>query len=257
MSDERGPPPPPRDNLYTPSAGSMIVSLQREGGLASRTMVFTKRQVRWFRLFFSRFGFVIAIAFGASWLYFAFQTARVPALSRRLAGMRTDSARLDTLQLRLEELQRRYAQVQGLMSVGEPMAVAPAPPTHWPLPVAGYITRGQISASGAEHTGLDIAVPAGTEVHAAGAGRVAEAGESNEYGLFVRITHSDQYESFYGHLGKILVSRGARIAGKHVIGISGNTGRSTAPHLHFEIRQGGRTVDPLSIIKRGKNGDLH
>lgn len=256
MSDDR-PPAPPRENLYTPSAGSMIVHLQREGGLASRTLVFTKRQVRMLRVVFSRLGIFLVIAFISSWIYFAIQAVRVPALSRRLADMRADSARLDTLELRLDELQRRYAQVQGLMSLGDPAATPATQPTHWPLPLPGYITRGSGGDGSSMHSGLDIAVPVGTEVHAAGAGVVAQVGESSEYGHFVRLTHSDGYESFYGHLGKVLVPNGARVSEKHVIAMSGNTGRSTAPHLHFEIKQAGRSVDPLRIIKkRGENGNL-
>ena len=255
MTDDRT--EKPRDNLYTPSAGSMIVHFQREGGLASRTLVFTKKQVRLFRLIFSRIGLVLVAAFAASWLFFAIQSARVPALTRRLSAMRSDSARLDTLQLRLDELQRRYAQVQGLMSLGDPSAVVATQPTHWPLPVAGYVTRGSGSTSGAQRDGLDIAVPVGTEVHAAGAGVVAEVGESSEFGNFIRLTHSDEFESFYGHLGRVLVVKGARVSERHVIGTSGNTGRSTAPHLHFEIKQAGRSIDPLRVIrKRGENGDL-
>lgn len=245
----------PRDNLYTPSAGSMIVHLQREGGLASRTLVFTRRQVRLLRLLFSRIGIVLGLIFAASWIFFAVQTARVPVLTKKLTAMRSDSARLDTLQLRLDELQRRYAQVQGLMSLGKPLHVASAP-TRWPLPVAGYITRGSGTSASGEHNGLDIAVPVGTEVLAAGAGTVSEVGQSAEYGNYVRLTHSDGYQSFYAHLRKVNVSRNANVAEKDVIALSGNTGRSTAPHLHFEVTRAGRSIDPLSIIRRGQNGDL-
>jgi murein DD-endopeptidase MepM/ murein hydrolase activator NlpD len=254
MSDDRAA-NTPRDNLYTPSAGSMIVHLQREGGLASRTIVFTRSQVRLLRLLFSRVGLLLAIAFAASWIFFAVQTARVPILTRRLSAMRVDSARLDTLQLRLDELQRRYAQVQGLMSLGK-TAPAATVPSHWPLSVPGYITRGSGPSSSGEHNGLDVAVPENTEVLAAGAGTVSEVGESAEYGNFIRLTHSDGYQSFYAHLGKVLVPRNAVVSEKHVIAMSGNTGRSTAPHLHFEITQAGRSVDPLRIIRRGQNGNL-
>ena len=257
MTDERPAPRPPRDNIYTPSAGSMIVHLQREGGLASRTIVFTKRQVRFIRLLMSPYGVALAVTFLGSWLFFAVQAARVPTLTRRLVEMSADAERLDTLQLRLEDLQRRYARVQGIMSAGEPAGALPTRPTHWPLPIAGYITRATEQTDGVDHNGVDIAVPVGTEVNASGAGVVAEVGESSEYGHFVRLTHADQYESFYGHLGKVLVVKGTRVPERHVIATSGNTGRSTAPHLHFEIRLAGRTVDPLRIVtKRGGNGDV-
>lgn len=253
------PPPSPRGygNLYTPHAGSMIVHVQRENGLASRTLVFSSGQVKLLRLVFSRIGAVLALAFALSWVFFAVQSARVPTLTRRLAGLHNEAVRLDTLQQRLDELQRRYAQVQGLMSVGGQTISAPSPPTHWPLPIPGFITRGRTDGADGTHSGIDIAIPIGTEVRSAGAGVVVEVSESSEFGHFIRILHSDDYESLYGHLGKVLVSSGAKIDAERVIALSGNSGRSTAPHLHFEIRQGGAFVDPLQIIKkRSQNGDL-
>lgn len=258
MSEDNPPSSRGYGNLYTPHAGSMIVHVQRENGLASRTLVFSPGQVRLLRLVFSRVGAVLALAFTLSWIFFAIQSARVPALTNRLESLRDEAARLDTLQGRLDELQRRYAQVQGLMSVGGQTSTAPSAPTHWPLPIPGFITRGRTDSADGSHSGLDIAVPVGTEVRASGAGIVAEVGESAEYGHFIRILHSEDFESLYGHLGKTLVAKGAKINAEHVIALSGNSGRSTAPHLHFEIRQSGVFVDPLQIIKkRGQNGDLH
>lgn len=244
-------------NLYTPHAGSMIVHVQREGGLANRTLVFSPGQVKLLRLVFSRTGAVLAFAFVVSWIFFAVQSARVPALTKRLASLHHEALRLDTLQRRLDELQRRYTQVQGLMSVGGPTTGSPSAPTQWPLPVPGFITRGQSDSTNSSHTGLDIAVPIGTEVRVSGNGVVAEVGESAEYGHFVRVLHSEDYESLYGHLGKVVVASGAKINAGHVIALSGNSGRSTAPHLHFEIRRAGVFIDPLKVIKRGQNGDLH
>lgn len=261
MSEDNPPSSSGYGNLYTPHAGSMIVHVQREGGLANRTLVFTPAQVRLLRIVFSKIGAMIAFAFAASWVYFAVQSARVPSLTRRLAGLHDEAIRLDTLQRRLDELQRRYAQVQGLMSVGNPTTEAPSEPTQWPLPVAGFITRGPTDSTtdstAGPHSGLDIAVPVGTQVRSAGAGIVEEVGESAEYGHFIRIMHSGDYESLYGHLAKVLVVKGAKINAGHAIALSGNSGRSTAPHLHFEIRRAGVFIDPLSVIKRNQNGDLH
>ena len=256
MTEDNDPSSRGYGNLYTPHAGSMIVHVQREGGLASRTLVFSRGQVKLLRLIFSRLGAVLAFAFAASWIFFAVQSARVPLLTRQLASLHDEALRLDTLQRRLDELQRRYAQVQGLMSIGGPTTTSPSAPTQWPLPVAGFITRGRTAGSDGEHSGLDIAVPIGTEVRASGAGVIEEVGESNEYGHFIRILHSDDYESLYGHLGKVMVASGAKINAGHVIALSGNSGRSTAPHLHFEIRRAGVFIDPLTLIKRGQNGDL-
>jgi murein DD-endopeptidase MepM/ murein hydrolase activator NlpD len=78
---------------------------------------------------------------------------------------------------------------------------------------------------------------------------VKKSGEDPEYGLFVLLEHPDQYETMYGHLSRILVTLSSTVAPGQVIGLSGNSGRSTAPHLHFEIRQQGSSLDPLAYVK--------
>jgi murein DD-endopeptidase MepM/ murein hydrolase activator NlpD len=124
-------------------------------------------------------------------------------------------------------------------------------PRHWPLDEPGYITRGQLKATSRNeaHPGLDIAVAVGSLVRASGGGIVKQSGEDPEYGLFVLLEHPDQYQTMYGHLSRILVTLDARVAPGQVIGLSGNSGRSTAPHLHFEIRQQGSSLDPLAYVK--------
>jgi murein DD-endopeptidase MepM/ murein hydrolase activator NlpD len=115
------------------------------------------------------------------------------------------------------------------------------------------VTRGQSGADGrdAVHPGLDIAVPVGTLVRASGGGTVNQVGEDPEYGFFVLLDHPDGYQSMYGHLSRIIVPAGASVSQGEVIGLSGNTGQSTAPHLHFEIRQGGTSLDPRTMVKQG------
>jgi murein DD-endopeptidase MepM/ murein hydrolase activator NlpD len=126
------------------------------------------------------------------------------------------------------------------------------PPEQWPLS-GGYVTRGSGGESRYQgpHPGVDVAVPVGTEIRAAGGGLVVEAGENPEYGKFVRVQHSDQYETLYGHTSSLLVRTGDRVTSGQPIAYSGNTGRSTGPHLHFEVRRAGKAVDPLQIIKKG------
>jgi MFS family permease len=80
---------------------------------------------------------------------------------------------------------------------------------------------------------------------------VIAAGSDADYGLFVRLRHPDGYETMYGHASRLLVRDGATVLAGQVIALSGSTGRCTAPHLHFEIRRGGRSVDPLSMVKEG------
>jgi len=108
-----------------------------------------------------------------------------------------------------------------------------------------------VSAEASEeaHSGIDIAVAPGTPVRVAGGGTVAEARADKEYGLFVRVVHPEGYETIYGHLSRLLVEPGEAISAGTVIGLSGNTGRSSAPHLHFEVRKDDQSVDPSSVVK--------
>jgi murein DD-endopeptidase MepM/ murein hydrolase activator NlpD len=98
------------------------------------------------------------------------------------------------------------------------------------------------------HEGLDIEVPEGTFVYASQAGRVALAGKNGGYGIEVIIDHGNGYRTAYGHLSETKVYRGQFIEGGQLIALSGNTGLSTGPHLHFEIRQYGRPLNPLAIL---------
>lgn len=95
------------------------------------------------------------------------------------------------------------------------------------------------------HGGVDFAAPAGTEVVAAREGRVADVGYDPQYGRYVLLQHEEGYESFYGHLGEVPVRLNDRLSSGTIVGYVGNSGRSTGPHLHFEIRQYGKHRDPL------------
>jgi murein DD-endopeptidase MepM/ murein hydrolase activator NlpD len=95
------------------------------------------------------------------------------------------------------------------------------------------------------HAGIDIAAPRGAPVRAAAAGTVIFAGWYGGYGKLVILDHGEGASTLYGHLSAILVAPGARVARDQVIGRVGSTGYATGPHLHFEVRQGGRPIDPL------------
>jgi murein DD-endopeptidase MepM/ murein hydrolase activator NlpD len=94
------------------------------------------------------------------------------------------------------------------------------------------------------HGGMDIAAERGTPVRAPAAGRVHFAGRHAEYGLTVILDHGQEIRTLYGHLGRIAVSEGASVERGAEIGLSGNTGRSTGPHLHYEIAVKGQSVNP-------------
>jgi murein DD-endopeptidase MepM/ murein hydrolase activator NlpD len=95
------------------------------------------------------------------------------------------------------------------------------------------------------HAGIDIAAPHGAAVRAAAAGTVLFAGWYGGYGKLVVVDHGEGTSTLYGHLSAILVTVGTRVTRDQVIGRVGSTGYATGPHLHFEVRQNGRPVDPL------------
>ncbi len=98
------------------------------------------------------------------------------------------------------------------------------------------------------HKGIDWATPTGTAVNASCGGTVAKAGWGSGYGYVVYINHPDGRQTRYGHLSKVLVSAGQTVSQGQKIALSGNTGVSTGPHLHFEILINGSQVDPLKYL---------
>jgi murein DD-endopeptidase MepM/ murein hydrolase activator NlpD len=125
-----------------------------------------------------------------------------------------------------------------------------ATPSFWP--VRGYITRRFSISSGTGdegyHPGIDIAVPRGTPVRAAAAGYVLESGWDDMYGYYVIIEHGYGIKTLYAHNDRLAVMKGERIGRGQTIGYSGNTGKSTAPHVHFEVIQNNNNVDPLNYL---------
>ncbi|MBM3221388.1 MAG: M23 family metallopeptidase [Candidatus Rokubacteria bacterium] len=99
------------------------------------------------------------------------------------------------------------------------------------------------------HAGIDLAAGPGTPVQATQGGVVRFAGTAVGYGESVVIDHGAGIESRYGHLQKVAVSRGQRVERGQLIGLSGNTGRSTAPHLHYEVLVDGRPIDPRRVTR--------
>jgi murein DD-endopeptidase MepM/ murein hydrolase activator NlpD len=98
------------------------------------------------------------------------------------------------------------------------------------------------------HTGIDIGAPYGTQVFAARSGKVESTGYSEVYGNYVLLSHDSGWETLYGHMSKIMVSAGGKVASGDTIGLVGSTGMSTGPHLHFETRRRGVATDPAPLI---------
>ncbi|GFO64702.1 M23 family metallopeptidase [Geomonas paludis] len=116
------------------------------------------------------------------------------------------------------------------------------------LPVQGVITSGYgmrhdpIDGSPKHHNGVDIAVPTGTRVKAIAAGRVVESGARGGYGNLVTIQHADGMVSMYGHNSQLEVRAGDQVEAGQTVALSGSTGRSTGPHVHFELWKNGVNV---------------
>lgn len=99
------------------------------------------------------------------------------------------------------------------------------------------------------HSAIDIVVSLGTKVKSTSDGRVADTGYNSVFGNYVILKHASGYQSLYAHLSSILVKEGASVTQGAVIGLSGNTGQSTGPHLHFSIFKNGQALDPTKYVK--------
>ncbi|PWK88571.1 M23 family metallopeptidase [Fulvimonas soli] len=123
------------------------------------------------------------------------------------------------------------------------------------MPVQGYISSyfggrpDPFSGHSARHTGIDIAADAGMQVHAVAEGMVTYAGVRSGYGNVVEIDHGNGYMTRYAHNSALLVHPGQRVHIGDAIARVGSTGRSTGPHVHFEVWYGGRVVNPLAYVR--------
>ena len=98
------------------------------------------------------------------------------------------------------------------------------------------------------HRGVDIVVPTGTPVYAMSNGQVSFTGTMTDFGLVVWVDHRDEILTIYAHLSEILVTEGQAVTREEPLGLSGQSGNATGPHLHFEIRSRGRQVDPVAML---------
>ena len=116
--------------------------------------------------------------------------------------------------------------------------------------ITSYYGRRSLWVGGTNfHTGTDFAAPTGTPIFAAKAGRVVTAGWSRVgYGIHAMLDHGQGVQTLYGHMSKLIVRSGQDIKQGQIIGYVGSTGFSTGPHLHFEVRIGGQTKDPLAYL---------
>jgi murein DD-endopeptidase MepM/ murein hydrolase activator NlpD len=190
----------------------------------------------------NRVKFLVALSAGAlmaaAWTAFS-EPERARAQPAICAGGGDADAPLGTIAAIAEFLRRRgddpLVTLAGFdlgAPVDGPVTSRFGPRLH---PVLGYVRL---------HAGVDIAAESGRPVRAAGPGTVTRAGAAGAYGNLVVVTHDERTETRYAHLSVVDVPVGSRVRRGQVVGRVGNTGLSTAPHLHFELWVGGAAIDP-------------
>lgn len=219
---------------------------------------------------------VLAVAAVASYGWVASRATRAALLERENERLAAENAKVEEIAANLERSERAYEQIRQMAGlppvergrpvnareepgptrgVEEAAEAAPRParvapdsvPSGWPLALKGFESAGFSGTD--EHAGVDIAVPVHTPVLATAAGRVVEAESDPVFGHYVLLDHGGGVQTMYGHNAVLLVQAGERVARGQTIAYSGNSGRSTAPHLHYEVRREGRAVDPAPFLR--------
>jgi murein DD-endopeptidase MepM/ murein hydrolase activator NlpD len=126
-------------------------------------------------------------------------------------------------------------------------------PFYHPIQTANRFTSGYGLRWGRMHNGTDFAAPHGTPIRSTADGIVIYVGWQSAYGRLIKIKHDFGVETRYAHLSKFRVKKGQRVSRGQHIGDMGNTGRSTGTHLHYEIRIGGKAINPMKFIKAAQN----
>jgi len=152
----------------------------------------------------------------------------------------------------IETLDRNLRQWQGLQTVLRRLPLV-SPVDHYQLASRFGRRRDPINHRLSRHQGLDLAALNRMPILAPAPGKVTFSGWKGRYGRFIEIDHGNGIRSRYGHLRRIYVKRGQKVPFRHRIGQVGSSGRSTGPHVHYEITVNGKAVDPMKFIKAGQN----
>lgn len=167
------------------------------------------------------------------------------------ASLSEAEARLNLLSGRLEEVSAQLERNLGLVSATPAIR-----------PVSGLITskfghrRDPLTGQRAYHSGIDISAPPGKPVKVAAAGVVTKTGQYGPLGRAVHVAHGFGITTIYGHLSRINVSPGQRLERGEIVGLVGNTGRSTGYHLHYEVHVDGKAVDPSAYFLESGTASL-
>lgn len=162
---------------------------------------------------------------------------------------------LDHLQQQLNDRERQMRVLEDLLLASK--LQKEVRPSGWPV-ADGYITSNYgirtdpFTGLRSMHPGIDFAAAEGTEVLAVASGIVIDAGDRSGYGEMVEINHGNGYVTRYGHNSRLLVKAGDRVVRGQPISLMGSTGRSTGPHVHFELTLNGNVVDPSRYIEAAR-----
>ncbi len=232
--------------------------------------------------FFLLSGALVVLLLG-SWWFLAARAHESSRLRATVAALEEERERVTELARALEEVEEAYSRLVQLFAPGQtraeglwlPPAGAPLPvategrpppgddpdawadgppPSTWPLTERGFLTQ-PLLAPGPDgeapgHPGIDLAVPSGSYFRSVGPGRVVDRGEDPTYGLFIVVEHPGGFRSLYAHASVVVAEVGRVVHDGEVLGLTGSSGRSTAPHLHLEITRNGSWLDPLALLNR-------
>ncbi|MFH1313277.1 MAG: M23 family metallopeptidase [Candidatus Eisenbacteria bacterium] len=230
--------------------------------------------------------FVAGIAFvGVTYTKIAFLALETSKLEAENDALREENTKITALEqeiVRVDEIRRQIEAwvgiVPGRRPAGGAASVHSVIPNGWPrrytyaimkpfysqrtpypqgmmVPALGWVSRTFLGdgISDPTHPGVDIAASVGTPVRCALDGAVKSAGWDDVYGNLIVVEHSESLSTVYGHNDKILVKEGDHVTKGQVIATIGNTGRSTAPHLHFEVLKKGDPIDPELYVRFTNN----
>jgi len=196
-----------------------------------------------------------------------FRLSRISYLERRNRQLEGEFTKVKTLRRQLERVEAESRKMAAMLGVEKT-----PPPVNWdslpldsealPEWLKGRVWGSQLvptmvpleeyavsQRASEQHVGVDLAAKDGAPVRSTADGIVEQRGSDRQYGRFLLLKHGQGYESYYGHLQDWNVDKGDSVQAGHTIGWVGNTGKSTAPHLHFEIRKDGKRLDPASVLK--------
>lgn len=146
-----------------------------------------------------------------------------------------------------KELHSQHQSVSRGTRVSQPHSLSEV--TSLPMPTKGRISSLFGKRWGKNHNGIDFAVPKGSPVHAVFHGTVIFSGVQRGYGRIIILSHPDGYSTYYAHNEELKVTVGSEVRQGDLIALSGSTGRSTGPHLHFEIRKDDVPINPISFLQ--------